>query len=634
MTKTKIRQVLAAAGLLFALPDIASAQSLTRFFGFGDSTIDSGWYRNATSGGAGFDARIAAAVAAGGRGTPGGPGLMNSEVLALHFGLGALPANQPGGGTNFATSGARNAEVNLAGSGLFLGAVPTVTQINNYLAAYGAADPRALYLISSGGNDVGFALDNLGAGARNAYVTAAANNLVAGIATLSARGARYVIVPNLNEDFGNANTRALRGLYNQTLWGGLNAAGVNFIPADSNTIRGVLGNNPAAFGIVLTGNGTPGAGTPSACQSPAGVNSAWGLICTPSTTPNATTANLVAADAALTRLFADDQHFAAVGQRVYGDYYASLVAAPGQISLLAENPVKMREGLAALIGDQIAISRRVRGPLGFHGWVAGDVSSLKIKNGNGFPGETATPGMIAGGFDYRFINELLLGAAFSFDTKKADFDTSGTLKQDEYTVSLYAGYTHGPLWLDLIGTYGHLKYDINRLVPIGITIQPNAGSTSGTNWSLAATGGLDFVNGPWTHGPVAGILWQQVRVGGFTETGSFTSLSFGDQTRDSAISTLGYRVAFDAGMFRPFAKLAWNHELASTDRLIVTSLTTTVAPSYRLPAIELGKDWGTGQIGTQVALGGGLTGIASFIAQVGQNGVVVYGGQFGLNMAW
>ena len=151
-------------------------------------------------------------------------------------------------------------------------------------------------------------------------------------------------MPNLNEDFGNANTRALRALYNQTLWGGLRAAGVNFIPADSNTIRAQLGNNPAAFGIVLTGNGTPGAGTPSACQSPAGVNSAWGLICTPSTTPNATTANLVAADAALTRLFADDQHFAAVGQRVYGDYYASLVAAPGQISLLAENPVKMREG--------------------------------------------------------------------------------------------------------------------------------------------------------------------------------------------------------------------------------------------------------------------------------------------------
>jgi outer membrane lipase/esterase len=623
----------ALATLLLGLP--ASAQPLTQFFGFGDSTIDSGWYRNSSSGGAGFDARIAAALAAGGRGTPGGPGLMNSEVLALHFGLGALPANQPGGGTNYATSGARNAEVNFAGSGLFLGAVPTLTQISNHLAANGgAADPHGLYLISSGANDVGFAIDNLAAPARNAYVASAAGALVSGITTLSARGARTIIVPNLNESFGSANVRALRALYNDTLWGGLAAAGVNLIPADSNTIRGVLASNAAAFGITMTGNGTPGAGTPSACQSPPGVTSAWGLICTPSTTPNATTANLVAADAALTRLFADDQHFAAVGQKVYGDYYASLVVAPSQMSLLAENPVKMRGSLVAAIGDQIAISRRVRQPLGFHGWVSGDVASLKVDNATGFAGESSTPGQIVGGFDYRIINELLLGAAFSFGAKKASFDTGGDFGQDEYTVSLYAGLQHGPFWLDLIGTYGRLDYDLNRLVPIGITIQPNAANTSGTNWSLAAMAGHDFVHGPWTHGPVAGIVVQRVRVGGFVETGSFTSLAFGDQTRDSAVSALGYRVSFDAGMFRPFARAVWNHELAATGRDIVTSLTTTVAPSYSLPAIELGRDWGTGTVGTQVALGGGVTAVASLTGQVGQNRVVTFGGQAGLNVAW
>jgi hypothetical protein len=141
-----------AFGLLLA-PVGAAAQSLTGSFAFGDFTTDSGWYRTSSSGSAGFGARIAAGVALGGRATPGGPGLMNSEVLAQHFGLGAAPANMPGG-TNFATSGARNANVNLPGDGLFLGAVPTNTQINTYLATYGAADRNALYLISSGGNDV------------------------------------------------------------------------------------------------------------------------------------------------------------------------------------------------------------------------------------------------------------------------------------------------------------------------------------------------------------------------------------------------------------------------------------------------------------------------------------------------
>lgn len=624
----------AVALSLVALASSASAQSLNRFFAFGDSTIDSGWYRNSSSGFAGFDARIAAAIALGSQIKPGGPGLMNSEVLAAHFALSANPANTPGG-TNYATSGARNANINLPAGDLFPGAVPTVTQINNYLAAYGAADARSLYLISSGGNDISFALDNFGnQAARTVYVTDAANALVGGITTLSRAGARYVIVPNQNQDFGNANTRALRTTYNTTLWGGLAANGVNFIPADSNAVRNAIAANPASFGILLTANGVPGPGTQSACVAPAGNTSAWGLICAPTTGPSGLAANLAAVDATLTRLFSDDQHFAAVGQRIYGDYYASLVSAPSHISLLAENPVKIRENLAATIGDQIAISRRVRGPLGFNGWVSGDVASLKVNNNAGFASETSTPGQIAAGFDYRFMPSVLIGAAFSFDTKKPSFDTGGSFSQDEYTASIYAGITQSGFWLDLIGTYGSLKYGINRSVPIGITVQPNTGATSGTNWSFAANGGFDMVNGPWTHGPFAGLLVQRIHIGGFTETGSFTSLAFGDQTRDSAIGSIGYRVALDAGMFRPFARIAYNRELADTERSIITSLTTIVAPSWSLPAIEVGKDWGSGTAGTQIALGNGVTGLLSVTGQLGQDQIVRYGGQAGINVAF
>jgi outer membrane lipase/esterase len=86
-------------------------------------------------------------------------------------------------------------------------------------------------------------------------------------------------------------------------------------------------------------------------------------------------------------------------------------------------------------------------------------------------------------------------------------------------------------------------------------------------------------------------------------------------------------------MFRPFAKVVWNHELADTDRLMTASLTTTVAPSYSLPAIELGKDWATGTIGTTITWPAGITGIVSFTGQVGQGGVVTYGGQVGFNVA-
>ncbi len=48
-----------------------------------------------------------------------------------------------------------------------------------------------------------------------------------------------------------------------------------------------------------------------------------------------------------------------------------------------------------------------------------------------------------------------------------------------------------------------------------------------------------------THGPVVGIVLQHITVDGYTETdpfaaiGGFTALSFGGQTRNSAVTELG-----------------------------------------------------------------------------------------------
>jgi len=90
------------------------ANRSTNFVGFGDSTIDSGWYRNPAFppiGGANFNAAFPTAVAQGAGVPTSRPGLMSSEVLAALFGVTAIPGNQSGG-TNFATSGARNTFTN------------------------------------------------------------------------------------------------------------------------------------------------------------------------------------------------------------------------------------------------------------------------------------------------------------------------------------------------------------------------------------------------------------------------------------------------------------------------------------------------------------------------------------------
>jgi outer membrane lipase/esterase len=292
----------------------AASQTISQFIGFGDSTIDSGWYRNAAPNSTNpiYNADFAIAVTQGGGKATTNPGLVSSEFLAGAFGQTAIPANQPGG-TNYATGDARNAQTNVGVPNSLQGAVPTVTQINNYLAANnGVANAAALYLISSGGNDISYAAGNLPSAARTPYVIAAANDLVAGIAKLAAAGARIIVVPNQPQPFGGATLEALRTAYDNALWGGLAAARVNFIPADINAVFRAFTFNLPAFGLI--------SGAGPACTQPAGIPSGWATMCS----ATSTVSTLVSPAAQQTHLFADDIRLRDVLRR----------ARPGQCELL------------------------------------------------------------------------------------------------------------------------------------------------------------------------------------------------------------------------------------------------------------------------------------------------------------
>jgi outer membrane lipase/esterase len=654
-------RVLAIAAAALVTDKPAFSQTLNQFVGFGDSSIDSGSYRSLSSpgGGAPYNALWQAGVAAGAGAPTTSPGAVNSEALAARFGLTALPADQ--GGANYATSGAKNVTINNTQTGGFSAAVPTVTQISNYLAANGGlANPNGLYLISSGSNDVSFATGGSGNGPfpsnPQTYLVSAANSLASSIASLQAAGARYIVVPDLPYSFPTGNSvadaqqRADRLLYSQTLWNSLAANGVNFVPADLNAMRLAIASNPALFGFQFIGTG---AGQ-SACTQPAGVSTAWALLC--SSNP-AAPSHLVAPNADQTHLFADDQHYTTAGQQIVADYQYSLLVAPSEISFLAEAPVKLRAAVVDSIFNQIAISENQREKGTLNVWATGEAMSLAIHSeATGFPNDPGTPAAVNAGVDYAIAHGIIVGAAFSYSQTTQNFSLGGNFKETDVAGSLYGAYAVGPYWGRAVGTYGGLTYDVNRIVPIGITQQSNTGNTSGSNISFAAEFGYDFTtplggsapdmplkapaSSPrLTYGPIAGIVLQRVTVNGYTETdpfaaiGGFTALSFGDQTRNSAVTELGYQASLDVGRWHPFTKLVWNHELASTDRSVTASLTTIVAPSYWMPAVVLGKDWGTAMLGTTITFAPGITGYGTLTSQIGQQNVTTYGGEVGLNVA-
>jgi outer membrane lipase/esterase len=623
----------AGALLLGAVP--ASAQSFTQAIVFGDSTVDSGFYKALPNpgGGATFNGLWAAGVAHGAGAPTTNPGFMNSQFLASDFGLPANPANQPGG-TNFAASGAKDVTVNTGATGGFQQAIPTVTQIANYLAANGGvANPNGLYLISSGGNDISFALGQTGTGPfpanPTAYVTSAAASLATSVKSLQTAGAKYFVVPDLPFSFplNNSTERALRLTYSQALWSALAAQGVNFIPADWNSVRVAILANPSSFGFINIGT-NPGQ---VACTQPAGVNTAWALLC--SSDP-AAPSHLVAPNADQFDLFADDQHMTTAGQKIQADYYYSLIVAPSMISMLAEAPLKTRAAVIDTIYNQVTRGDRQRGPTGLNVWFSIDASSLAIDNYPGFPSDPGVPVYGSVGFDIAQGN-WLVGGAVSLGGQKASFAQNfGNFTQAEFAASAYGAWRNGPLWTLAIGSAGTIHYGVNRSVPIGITIQNNTATTNGTNLSLASFTGFDMVSGNITHGPVAGITLQRVFVDAFNEAADFTALAFGDQTRDSAVTALGYRASIALGAWQPFAQVMWDHELASTDRLVTASLTTIAAPSYAMPAVVLGRDWAAATVGTTYAWGPRTTALMALTGQIGQDGATAFGGQVGLNFAF
>jgi outer membrane lipase/esterase len=323
------------AGLFFFLCGHASASTFTQLDVFGDSTVDSGWWAGAlngqcgavaapcTSGNPTFDAKVAAAIAAGGTGAPVGVGLMNTQILATDLGLTAIPANQPGG-TNYAISGSKDAVSGGLGNLQPNPNLPsTVQQIANYLTHNGGvANATALYLISSGGNDVTYANNTFSTLAtKEAYLASQAASLVAGIKSLQTLGAQNFLVNNL---YG---TGTLANFYNQTLVADLASAHVKVTLADIQLLVSTVEANPTAYGFT-TMTVLPGmAGDPnpsSACVAGAGA-SGWGQFCGNTTQPQTNFSHLRATDSEQTSFFSDDQHFSAAGQLIEANYDFSLL---------------------------------------------------------------------------------------------------------------------------------------------------------------------------------------------------------------------------------------------------------------------------------------------------------------------
>ncbi|MGC8493935.1 MAG: autotransporter outer membrane beta-barrel domain-containing protein [Syntrophobacteraceae bacterium] len=605
--------------LTLIAPCLARAVAFNQFVGFGDSTLDTGYFRYHTTGIPVVDQLLVGAIAQGARGGFAGNGVMNTTILAGKFGLSAAPVG--GGGTNYADGGSLSAINSL----LFPANVSSVQQIRNYLSSRnGVANPDALYVISTGNNDLTYAE---AVNASDTVLKGWASSLAAEAAVLQAAGARTILVPNLYRyavDAGSGGSLnsadaadyALSYWYGTQIWSSLQGAGVRFVPADLDSLFKYVVRNPAEFGF--TASSVLAENAP-AYNAPSPYNSALLAVLTPAQQQQ--------------YLFIDGKHLTTAGQTIEADYEYSLLAAPGQMSLLAENAVQDTLARSAAIRGQIELSMSRRGPGGVNVWANAGAGSLAIENDPGFSNESGTPFGGSFGIDYLIRPGFILGLAFTASSEEQGFSTGGDFNEVTEAPSLYAACQWEGSWANAIGAYGLFQDSISRRVQLGVFAESDRADTTGQSPSLALRAGRDFSLGRISTGPVAGAVLQQVHVDGFTETGAsgVTALSFGSQTRNSYVTQLGWRASIALGDWQPFAEVEWDHDWAGTDRTVTASLTSVAAPSYSLEAVPAAADWATATFGacyrinSQIMLRGGFS-VVFLNPQVSS-----YGGELGLN---
>jgi len=593
--RTFQRSLLAGA-IALALSSPAAAQFSNTIF-FGDSLSDSGNFKSQLPPGTGkFTTN---------------PGPIWSEVFAQHFGFAALPSTA--GGTNYAYGGARvtdlpgvvDAPLNPNDS------VPIATQVKQYLAK-GPIDPNAIYTIQGGGNDFFYQFALLLAGAATpaqvqAALGQAAVDLGKQAAILQVAGARYIVVWTGSDVgtslFGQASGQAaqltaLSNFYNATLMSTLSAAGVQAIRVNTFALQNEILRDPATYGLRNV--------TGVACTVPPGQTIA---LCNPST--------LVSPDAPNTYFWANGAHPTTAVHRILADAVVSMIEGPMQISALGDAPFRVEDaGSRTLDGRMWSSLNSPRAPSKLEAWVAYDYGSIDMNAGpnNG----TAHENTVAVGGDMKVNEHLLAGLMFAYTENKGDFGGAGggyTLRQPVFTA--YTGYGDGPWYVGATFGAGSLDYsDVSRNIQLGPAVRTESGQTRGYEYTGRLLGGYWFKYQDMLHGPYARMTYTKAIVRQFSETGSdSTALTYGQQSNEQLLWSVGWQVAGTFGSIRPWARATWEYDSLDKNRDITAS-SVTLGGSYSIPAPKPDNNYALFNVGAAVD----WPGVTGFISGSGTAG--------------
>ena len=545
-----------------------------------------------------------------------------AEIVAETFG--ASGVNNLAGGANYAFAGACVNPTTPCDTDKLLPYLrpPRVTQqIGAYLSSRSdQADPKALYAMWGGANDVADSLLNDPANASLHTVEAAGVN-IAQIRRLQDAGASHVLAFNLPDiskspyaiNRGPVVQGALTQLvtaYNEELHAGIRESENGIVPVNVFAFFDEIVENPGTYGFTDT--------TGTACGAP-DADLPVSISCGPEDSVYPVTYE---AGANEDYLFADRSHPSGAMHAMIASVATSTLAAPVQVSLAGEGGVEMagihRSAVSAERMTDLGLDRSVGS---WRAYVTGRIGRYKL---DALPrlGETqADVQVFTLGATHRPASNLWWGAALSFGSYNNDA-SGASLDSTAVIGSVHGTWRRGGLYVSGALSAGSTSVDVKRSITLGPAVRAEQGSTSAGQFGAEFDAGW-MLGDPddLQHGPFLGLAWLNQSVDGYRERGSLsTSMNFSGFDRDSLIARAGYRVtrrlALDRVGLRPYANVAVAKEFKD-DPISVTAGSNTMPGRFTLSGFTPPRHWATADLGLVVSLYEKVSVIAGYTGRLG-----------------
>lgn len=577
--------------LSILLPLKASAQNFDSLYIFGDSLVDTGNLFNLTR------TRI-----------PPSPPYFNGrfsngpiwvELLGSQLGISTNST------TNFAfggaTSGTFNALSPLVGFNL-PGAL--ASQLNTFKTSPVTPSSNALYILWAGANDYLVLPPQL----RATNATPVVNNLTNAVTTLTAKGARNIIVVNL-PDLGKtpqerllptaASITALVNSHNSQLATALQGLAqnrnINIIPVDAYSIVNEVIATPAKYGLTNVTEGCLNQSTGSLCSNPNQY------------------------------LFWDNIHPTAAGSKLIEEFTYAVITSPQSIvaqgaialSVAQRQSENLETRLIALRNNQETKTNQrvgvfINGDLNF-----GNQDTIAAKPGYDF----ANTGVTAG-IDYRVTNNATLGVAVGYTANNTNLNNNlGKIQVDSYGVSAYGSFVEKNFYADGVVSYGSNNFNIRR--KIAFDNRTATANPDGNQFSVAATTGYNLKAGNAAFGPTVGVRYSHANIDSYTEkdAGSL-NMVVKDQKAESVVLSLGaeasYRIKAGDGAVIPYVRATYEHEFANDSREIITEMASQPGIPMRVNTENSDRDYVKLRAGVQAIVSENVSGTLDYQTIIGR----------------